>query len=63
MYNKEIKLMTKHIKKAAKKFLSDFHVKKKAKGSFDFVTESDLACEKYLTKVIKKHFPKDNFLT
>ena len=63
MYNKEIKIIKKAIKKACKKFLSDFHVERKAKGAFDYVTESDLACEKYLTKVIKKHFPKDNFLT
>ena len=63
MYNKEIKVIKKAIKKACKKFLSDFHVERKAKGAFDYVTESDLACEKYLTKVIKKHFPKDNFLT
>lgn len=63
MYNKEIKVIKKAIKKACKKFLSDFHVERKAKGSFDYVTENDLACEKYLTAVIKKHFPKDNFLT
>lgn len=62
MYDKEIKVMEKALRKVEKKIFNRGAKDKNIKGQADFVTDKDLACEKYLRKVIKKHFPKDKIL-
>lgn len=60
---KEYKIMKRAMKIAAKKYFKRGSRHINYKGEFDYFTDNDMACEKYLISVIKKHFPNDNILS
>lgn len=60
---KEFIIIKKAIKFAGKKIFLNGSKKINLKGNYDYFTDSDLACEKYLINTIKKYFPNDDILS
>lgn len=59
---KELNLMKKAVKKAAKKIFLKGSKRINYKGQFDYFTDNDLACEKFFISYIKKYFPDDSII-
>lgn len=60
---KEVNLIKKAVKKIAKKAFLKGSKNINFKGKYDYYTDNDLACEKFLISFINKHFPQDNILS
>lgn len=60
---KEFEIIKKAIKNAGKKIFLKGSKEINLKGEYDYFTNTDLNCEKYLISKIKKYFPEDEILS
>lgn len=60
---KEYKIIKRAMKIAAKRYFKRGSRHINYKSEFDYFTDNDMACEKYLISIIKKYFPGDNILS
>ena len=63
MYEREFKILKKAILYVGKHIFAKGASERKTKGNFDYVTDKDIACEKYLIDTIKKYFSNDNIVS
>lgn len=63
MFEKEFKILQKAILYVGKHIFIKGAKSKTLKGNFDYFTDKDVACEKYLIDTIKRYFPNDNIVS
>ena len=63
MFEKEFNVLRKAVLYVGKHIFAKGASVRNTKGNFDYVTDKDIACEKYLIDTIKKYFPNDNIVS
>ncbi len=63
MFEKEYEIMKKAVRYVGDNIFLDHAKTITSKGAFDYFTDKDIECEKYIIDTIKKNFPNDNIVS